>query len=96
MATTPQWLFAYLTKGIQPNGTNSANMSLLPARDPRENEDCLFLDIFAPKTALDNVKNGTGAPVMVEIHGSSPFSSLVYAVATDKCARWRLRPRFQV
>ncbi|KIL84943.1 carboxylesterase type b [Fusarium avenaceum] len=69
MATTPQWLFAYLTKGIQPNGTNSANMSLLPARDPRENEDCLFLDIFAPKTALDNVKNGTGAPVMVEIHG---------------------------
>jgi carboxylesterase type B len=69
MTTTPQWLFAYLTKGIEPNGTISANTSELPARDPRESEDCLFLDVFVPQTVLGNVSNGTGAPVMVEIHG---------------------------
>ena len=39
--------------------------------DPRTTEDCLFLDVFAPKNVFDNANNrhrkrwGGGAPVLV-------------------------------
>ncbi|OJD30095.1 carboxylesterase family protein [Diplodia corticola] len=42
-------------------------------RDPRETEDCLFLDVIVPEkvflSASNATSNGTGAPVLVWIYG---------------------------
>ncbi|KAI9885339.1 MAG: hypothetical protein M1823_002848 [Watsoniomyces obsoletus] len=43
--------------------------SQLPAADPRETEDCLFLDVVVPKKLFDERGKGKGAPVLVWIHG---------------------------
>lgn len=49
-------------------GANSN--SAVPAPDASETEDCLFLDVFAPKNALSNAeKEGFGVPVLVWIYG---------------------------
>ncbi|KAF1956520.1 carboxylesterase family protein-like protein [Byssothecium circinans] len=55
-----------------PPGANSS--SVVPTPDPRENEDCLFLDVFVPEqiferrtTGSNNVTNGSA--VLVWIHG---------------------------
>ena len=45
------------------------DIATLPPADPRETEDCLVLDVFAPEKIFNNRKNGTGAPVLVWIHG---------------------------
>lgn len=48
----------------------AANSSaLLANQDPRVSEDCLFLDVFAPKDAFDLAGKGYGSPVMLYIHG---------------------------
>lgn len=57
----------YLTGN--PNASLDANVTAAPARDPRETEDCLFLDIAVPQKIFDNRGNGSGAPVLVWIHG---------------------------
>ncbi|CCF37461.1 acetylcholinesterase [Colletotrichum higginsianum] len=73
MATSVEWLFPYLTKGVLPNVTGPAAVptadgsSPALARDDRENEDCLFLDVLVPKRVF--AKSGQKAPVLVEIHG---------------------------
>ncbi|KAL1306319.1 hypothetical protein AAFC00_005040 [Neodothiora populina] len=41
----------------------------VPSIDPRETEDCLFLDVVVPKDILDTGDDGYGAPVLVWIHG---------------------------
>ena len=41
----------------------------LPARDPRESEDCLFLDIIVPQQIFAKKSSPAGAPVMVWIYG---------------------------
>lgn len=43
--------------------------SPVPTPDPRESEDCLFLDVFVPEDILNNVGKGYGAPVLVWIYG---------------------------
>ncbi|KAK4939887.1 hypothetical protein LTR66_014965, partial [Elasticomyces elasticus] len=45
--------------------------SLIPPPDPREQEDCLFLDVLVPKEVLRNRYNDSyqGAPVMVWFYG---------------------------
>ncbi|KAG9380385.1 PnbA Carboxylesterase type B [Pyrenophora tritici-repentis] len=48
-------------------GANAS--SPIPTPDPRESEDCLFLDVFVPEDVLDNVGKGYGAPVLVWIYG---------------------------
>lgn len=48
-------------------GANSS--SKVPTRDPRENEDCLFLDVFVPQDVLSQAGKGYGAPVLVWIYG---------------------------
>ncbi|KAI8939663.1 hypothetical protein NX059_003420 [Plenodomus lindquistii] len=48
-------------------GANSS--SPIPARDPRESEDCLFLDVFVPQDVLSKAGKGYGAPVLVWIYG---------------------------
>ncbi|KAH7417834.1 carboxylesterase family protein-like protein [Cadophora sp. MPI-SDFR-AT-0126] len=78
---TPGWLGAALpfldslllglpfnsTQSYTPPGANSS--SPVPAPDPRESEDCLFLDVFVPKGVLTNAGQGFGAPVLVWIYG---------------------------
>jgi carboxylesterase type B len=47
------------------------NPNLTFAKDPRETEDCLFLDVFVPKQIFDSAQSrrkrmaGRGAPVLV-------------------------------
>ncbi|KAH9880074.1 hypothetical protein J1614_002100 [Plenodomus biglobosus] len=48
-------------------GANSS--SPVPTRDPRESEDCLFLDVFVPEDVFSNAGKGYGAPVLVWIYG---------------------------
>ncbi|KAI9806534.1 MAG: hypothetical protein M1833_003721 [Piccolia ochrophora] len=44
--------------------------SLIPGPDPRETEDCLFLDVIVPKEAFDQKnKHKRKAPVLVWIYG---------------------------
>ncbi|KAJ4984093.1 carboxylesterase family protein [Stagonosporopsis vannaccii] len=50
-----------------PPGANSS--SRVPAADPRENEDCLFLDVSVPQDVLAKAGKGYGAPVLVWIYG---------------------------
>lgn len=50
-----------------PSGANSS--SPVSRRDPRENEDCLFLDVFVPEDVLSRAGAGYGAPVLVWIYG---------------------------
>ncbi|KAI9674702.1 MAG: hypothetical protein M1817_001605 [Caeruleum heppii] len=51
-----------------PNATR-VPLSSIPPADPRETEDCLFLDVAVPKPIYDNKDNGPGAPVLVWIFG---------------------------
>ncbi|OXV09623.1 hypothetical protein Egran_02614, partial [Elaphomyces granulatus] len=37
--------------------------------DPRETEDCLFLDVVVSQKAFEGANDGSGAPVMLWIHG---------------------------
>jgi carboxylesterase type B len=37
--------------------------------DPRETEDCLFLDVVVSQKAFECANDGSGAPVMLWIHG---------------------------
>jgi acetylcholinesterase len=66
-----QYLPQYLSTGIVPNisttDTLSGDFGL--GRDPRENEDCLFLDVFAPRSIYKRAGQGCRAPVLVWIHG---------------------------
>ncbi|KAH9204956.1 acetylcholinesterase [Leptodontidium sp. 2 PMI_412] len=67
------WAFPYIVSGTIPNITYSLttpnNDSLPITRDPRENEDCLFLDVMVPKKVFENAGPGAKAPVMVYIYG---------------------------
>jgi carboxylesterase type B len=45
------------------------NATLGSHLENHETEDCLFLDVFSPKTALEKAGNTYGAPVLVYIHG---------------------------
>ncbi|KAH7095012.1 carboxylesterase family protein-like protein [Paraphoma chrysanthemicola] len=56
-----------VTQAYTPPGANSS--SVVPARDPRESEDCLFLDVFVPEDVLSKAGRGYGAPVLVWIYG---------------------------
>ncbi|KAH0543889.1 hypothetical protein FGG08_001790 [Glutinoglossum americanum] len=53
------------------NASSASDSSLIPPADPREDEDCLFLDVLVPKKILAEAgKTGcSGAPVMVWIYG---------------------------
>jgi acetylcholinesterase len=74
-----EWTVPYIQSGTIPNITYSlttpSNNSVLVNRDPRENEDCLFLDVMVPKKVFENAGTGRGAPVMVYIYGK-PWEEL--------------------
>ncbi|EME40268.1 hypothetical protein DOTSEDRAFT_74915 [Dothistroma septosporum NZE10] len=42
--------------------------AFVQTQDPRESEDCLFLDVMVPKQIFDN-RNKSGAAVLVWVHG---------------------------
>jgi carboxylesterase type B len=46
---------------------NNATLGSNPGNN--ETEDCLFLDVYSPKTALDSAASTYGTPVLVYIHG---------------------------
>jgi acetylcholinesterase len=50
-----------------PSGANSS--SVVPPGPAGQSEDCLFLDVFAPKDVLEKAGKGYGAPVLVWIYG---------------------------
>jgi acetyl esterase/lipase len=53
-----------------PNAGTLSPEQLIPPPDPRETEDCLFLDVLVPKAVFDNRQSNKGlAPVMVWIYG---------------------------
>lgn len=54
-----------ITYAITPANASSP----VPPRDPRESEDCLFLDVFVPENILNKAGKGYGAPVLVWIYG---------------------------
>ncbi|EEU44553.1 uncharacterized protein NECHADRAFT_85213 [Fusarium vanettenii 77-13-4] len=51
-----------------PGGENPINDPF--DSDPNTSEDCLFLDLYVPKSVIDN-PNGTPVPVVVWIHGGA-------------------------
>ncbi|KAL5121158.1 hypothetical protein ACEQ8H_001010 [Pleosporales sp. CAS-2024a] len=53
--------------GYTPPGANAS--SQLPPGPASQSEDCLFLDVFTPKSVLDKAGKGFGAPVLVWIYG---------------------------
>ncbi|KAH0541691.1 hypothetical protein FGG08_003854 [Glutinoglossum americanum] len=60
-----------LSKG-NTNFTPPAVNFTVPTPDPRESEDCLFLDVLVSKDILKKAGNGTGgAPALVWIHGGA-------------------------
>jgi acetylcholinesterase len=72
-----EWLYPYLSSGVIPNASYAAELTApnlnytVPAdRDPRENEDCLFLDVYVPRSTFQqHQQSGYGTPVVVYIHG---------------------------
>ncbi|KAK8223249.1 carboxylesterase family protein-like protein [Phyllosticta capitalensis] len=68
----PTWLTNYITKGEIPPGipnvdlSSQANASLLG--DPRQTEDCLFLDVIVPQDVFEKPSRSR-APVLVWFHG---------------------------
>ncbi|EQB56328.1 hypothetical protein CGLO_03680 [Colletotrichum gloeosporioides Cg-14] len=69
---TIDWVAEYAKSGVIANATaapSSLTNTTAPARDPSLSEDCLFLDVMAPKAVFDNAGRGYGAPVLVWIYG---------------------------
>jgi carboxylesterase type B len=71
---TPTWqirtsssLNTYLDTGVVPHISYSNLTTMLQSGQ----EDCLFLDVFAPRSVFDNVDSGRQVPVLVWIHGNA-------------------------
>lgn len=73
-ATAQQFISAKLlglsydtSKTYTPPGANAS--SVVPPRDPRESEDCLFLDVFVPQDVYASRGKHNGSAVLVWIYG---------------------------
>ena len=82
---TPEWIgTAYqfvprYLKGESEFNESSFNSSAPPAKpDPRQTEDCLFLDVSVPRGIFEKAGKSHGAPVLAWIHGGGmlPFVTL--------------------
>ncbi|KAI9867824.1 MAG: hypothetical protein M1813_007646 [Trichoglossum hirsutum] len=75
-AASPAWedtarsFLKSLSQG-QTNFTPPPLNLTIPAPDPGESEDCLFLDVLTPKDILQSAGKGPGAPVLVWIYGGA-------------------------
>jgi carboxylesterase type B len=66
------WYLRVLAEASSSSNASSANdSSLIPPADPREDEDCLFLDVLVPEKIFAKAGDTgcAGAPVMVWIYG---------------------------
>jgi acetylcholinesterase len=60
--------FNFSSPAYTPPGANAS--SQVPPRDPRESEDCLFLDVYVPQDVLQKAgQEDCGAAVIVWIYG---------------------------
>ncbi|KAH6989796.1 Alpha/Beta hydrolase protein [Ilyonectria sp. MPI-CAGE-AT-0026] len=68
-----QWISAYIQGTMldydQLEQEYANRSSPASSSDPRVTEDCLFLDVVVPKKIFDKRGTGSGAPVLVWIHG---------------------------
>lgn len=69
-----QFVPAYLSGNISAFNTSAppsppSTSSNVVATDPRETEDCLFLDVVVPEHIFKKRSRRDGAPVLVWIHG---------------------------
>lgn len=68
-----QWISAYIQGTMldydQLEQEYANRSSPASSSDPRVTEDCLFLDVVVPKKIFDRRGTGSGAPVLVWIHG---------------------------
>jgi hypothetical protein len=72
LSASAKWAPAYIASGVLPNISESAlpaDGSIPTIPDPRENEDCLFLDVFVPARVFHGSHKNKSVPVMVYIHG---------------------------
>lgn len=67
--TTNEYIPEYLKDPRSFNASTLSSNSAQPVLDNTATEDCLFLDVVTPKHIFENRQHGTGAPVMVWIHG---------------------------
>ncbi|KAI9866603.1 MAG: hypothetical protein M1813_001155 [Trichoglossum hirsutum] len=67
----PVWYLRALAELTGSGNPNASDSDLIPPADPREGEDCLFLDVLVPEKIFAKAGNtgGLGAPVMVWIYG---------------------------
>ncbi|KAI9841075.1 MAG: hypothetical protein M1838_003785 [Thelocarpon superellum] len=65
----PGWAASQTASQFNSSKPASGAATELPALDPRETEDCLFLDVYVPKNVYDHQSNGSGAAVLVWIYG---------------------------
>ncbi|KIW13786.1 hypothetical protein PV08_08977 [Exophiala spinifera] len=58
----------------------SPRLGELPPRDPREREDCLFLDVMVPRSVFERAanKSANGAPVLIWIFGGGYVTGSKY------------------
>ncbi|GME26374.1 Carboxylesterase type B [Neofusicoccum parvum] len=73
-SSTTQWILQKPASGTAPNTLTVPNQFGTIQKGLLETEDCLFLDVFAPKRAFERRKDidrgeSQGAPVIVWIHG---------------------------
>lgn len=54
------------SSALPPSATGGSAHS---AREPQEEEDCLFLDVGVPQKVFQKAGHGSGAPVLVRLHG---------------------------
>ncbi len=69
LSIADQFLSYYIAGQTQFNTSSFNETKTVPPKDPRETEDCLFLDVDVPKAVFDNAKKENGAAVLVWIYG---------------------------
>lgn len=82
-ATSAQFVPAYLSGNVSSlnfstPSTTSVAPQASPPRDPRETEDCLFLDVVVPREVFECRNKTARAPVVVWIHGGGYVSGSKY------------------
>lgn len=91
-AIAAQFVPRYLAGEHQFNSSSfqPATGSLIPP-DNRTTEDCLFLDVYVPKTIFNNASHGPGAPVVIWIYGGGKLSNpakVLYLSNQDRIHIW--------
>ncbi|KXT15931.1 hypothetical protein AC579_1433 [Pseudocercospora musae] len=73
--TTNQWVPKYAAgqTSFKPSDF-SAGPGPATAPDSRTTEDCLFLDVYVPRTVLNNAGKASGVPVIVQFYGGGYIS----------------------